>query len=528
MSPRSHWSLGMGLAVLLLAAAALLLAPMLAYLFGRDQGVFACGAEVLARGGVLYRDLWDVKPPGIHYLYWLSFIAFGRSMLAPRLLDLLWTLATAGGLLVLSRRLAAPLWAAVAGAFLFLIRYALGFDYWHTAQGDGFASLPLTLAALSLLGAERRRSWWLAAGCGALVGAAIIIKFTLAVFLALPLIAVLVAREERWPARLLRAAGYAFGCLVVIALVAASFWKAGALKDMVEILFMWNARYATIRSPYPVAYVIIRQTLRFLFGGQYLVLKLIGLLGVIGLADLVVRRRAAPYWWLAPAWFGAMLVQVWAQGKYYEYHWLPVLPPLGLLAGQGMAAAWRLLRARAPTPTLARAAAGIGLALLLVCCGFGYWAQFAPEIRYATGALPAADFAGLFYDRTDFSLSADLQVASFLKSHTSPHTPIFIWGFEPVIYFLADRPPASRFISQHPLVTPWSPPAWRQELIRDLTARPPAYVLVVHDDVMPWMTMRPYDSATELAYYPELAGLLNSSYRPVGRIEDFDIWGRAG
>lgn len=56
--------------------------------------------------------------------------------------------------------------------------------------------------------------------------------------------------------------------------------------------------------------------------------------------------------------------------------------------------------------------------------------------------------------------------------------------------------------------------------------RPPAYVLVVHNDVMPWMTMRPYDSATELAYYPELAGLLRSRYRPAGRIEDFNIWER--
>ena len=56
----------------LLAVAAIgaaLLAPTLTYPFGRDQGVFAAAADIIERGGVPYRDIWDVKPPGIFYLY---------------------------------------------------------------------------------------------------------------------------------------------------------------------------------------------------------------------------------------------------------------------------------------------------------------------------------------------------------------------------------------------------------------------------------------------------------------------------
>ena len=140
-----------------------------------------------------------------------------------------------------------------------------------------------------------------------------------------------------------------------------------------------------------------------------------------------------------------------------------------------------------------------------------------------TGRISRTTFFDSFRDRQDFSLSADLQVAQFLREHTAPGTPVFIWGFEPIVYFLADRPPASRFISQQPLVTPWSPPQWRDELIRDLARRRPEYILVLHNDVMPWVTTCPYDSAGELAYFPRLADLLERDYRPDVTMEDFEI-----
>jgi hypothetical protein len=516
-----------GAGLLLFAVAAALLAPMLAYPFGRDQGLFACAADVIRRGGLLYRDVWDLKPPGVYYLYWLSLAAFGRSMLAPRLLDLLLTLATAGSLALIGGRLLS-LRAGIAGAFLFLGRYAMGFDYWHTAQGDGFASLPLSLAALSLAAAERRRSWWWAAASGALIGSAVVIKFTLAIFLALPLIVLLAARAEPLRTRLARGAAYLLGCLVVIAAMTVWLWRAGVLKQMLEILFAWNSHYAAIRAPAPAPIVILYQTGRFLFGGQYLVLKLIGLLGLVGAADLGLRREAGRLRWLLPAWLAAMLAQVWAQGKYFEYHWVPALPPLGLLAGWGLAVVWRLLRAGVRSPRLARALAEAGAAVLLASFASAYWAHFKTEIGYAAGGLPASEFLSQFKDRSDFSLTADLQVASFLKAHTPPGAPIFIWGFEPIVYFLADRPPASRFLSQQPLVTPWSPPEWRRELIGNLEQRRPAYLLVLHHDFMPWVTMRPYDSAGELPGYPELLELLRNNYHSVGRIEDFDLWERNG
>jgi 4-amino-4-deoxy-L-arabinose transferase-like glycosyltransferase len=508
------------LGALLSAAAALMVAPMLLYPFGRDQGVFACGADVIRRGGALYRDFWDLKPPGIYYLFRMSFIAFGRSMLAPRLLDLFFSLATAAGLALIGRRLSS-LWAGVAAGLLFLSRYALGFDYWNSAQADGFASLPLAMGVLALLAAERRRSWPLAALCGALIGAAIIIKFTLGIFILLPLAALAAARGERLGPRLARAAGYLLGCAAVVGAIVALVWRSHALGDMLAIMFAWNAQYAAIRAS--GLDTIVFQTWRFWFGHDHGVLNLIGLLALAGVADLVLRREKDPTRWMPAAWVAVMLAQVYVQGKYFEYHWLPALPPFCLLAGMGVAAVWGRLRERVEPLSTAKWAAGGGVAVLLLGLAAGYRSQFDQEIGAVTGRISRTTFFDSFRDRQDFSLSADLQVAQFLREHTAPGTPVFIWGFEPIVYFLADRPPASRFISQQPLVTPWSPPQWRDELIRDLARRRPEYILVLHNDVMPWVTTRPYDSAGELAYFPGLADVLERDYRPDVTIEDFEI-----
>ena len=51
------------------ALAALLLLPSLFYPFARDQGVFAYAGQVILRGGWPYRDVWDLKPPGVYFSY---------------------------------------------------------------------------------------------------------------------------------------------------------------------------------------------------------------------------------------------------------------------------------------------------------------------------------------------------------------------------------------------------------------------------------------------------------------------------
>ena len=512
------------LALLFLAAGALVLMPLLTYPFGRDHGVFSCVADIVAGGGVPYCDAWEMKPPGIFYLFWASFALFGRSMASPRLLDLLWTLTTAVAIWHLGRRVLSP-WAGVAGAFFFLVRYVAGITFWNTTQCEGFTSLPLTLAAIALVAAEQRRNHWLAAMCGALVALAMILKFTVGIFLLLPCVAVLAAQGDSARSRLARGASYLLGCVALLAALAGLMAWAGALNDMFEILFLWNAKYASLNPP---GSNFGRELASFLVGGRQQLLFPIGLLALAGAADLTLRPQAGRIRWLLPIWALSMAAAVWIQGKYYTYHWLPLLPPMGLLAAQGLRAAWFLLQ-RSARARIALAWYVAGVVVLFAILGLAYWRSLQVPVRYALGNVPRSDFMRGFERPAGlgrFSLRANEEVAQFLRRRTAIDAPIFVWGFEPLIYHLAERAPASRFIYSVPLVTEWSPDEWRSELIRDLEQTPPAYIVVAHNDLFPWMTERWDDSAAQLGAFPDLEQLLRRDYRRARRIEDFDVWER--
>jgi len=118
-------------------------------------------------------------------------------------------------------------------------------------------------------------------------------------------------------------------------------------------------------------------------------------------------------------------------------------------------------------------------------------------------------------------------VALDVRSRTASSDPIFIWGFEPSTYFLAERPLASRWIYDVPQRTTWQRGHARRELLQDLSKNRPKVIVVERRDVFPSVTGSPLDSRDELPNFPELKALIDSQYRKVREIEDFDIYERS-
>ncbi|HWZ87501.1 MAG TPA: hypothetical protein VNW92_01590, partial [Polyangiaceae bacterium] len=220
------------------------------------------------------------------------------------------------------------------------------------------------------------------------------------------------------------------------------------------------------------------------------------------------------------------------QGKFFPYHYAASLQLIGFLAGLGLYKLWR----RCVT-------GGLGGAL-----AFASFVVIATDMRAATRDLPQyfreRAWLRLKYalrippytsrealDRecsyvADYNLSADRDVALEVRSRTSSADPIFIWGFEPVIYWLSQRAPSSRFIYDVPQRTEWQRGYARAELLRDLNKRPPALIIVQHNDVFPAVTGHLLDSHDDLAGFPELSHVVEHDYELVKRIEDFDLYQR--
>jgi len=144
----------------------------------------------------------------------------------------------------------------------------------------------------------------------------------------------------------------------------------------------------------------------------------------------------------------------------------------------------------------------------------------------ASGSLPRWKYYQQFRDGRDFSLSADLKIAQFITENSTKDDHLFIWGFEPLVYFLASRQPASRFITHQPLSSRWQMPGWREELMEDLEQNRPLYFLVLRNDQMPVVTGYNLDSLNLLGQFASLSAYLRKHYKYVGEMEDFLIYRR--
>ena len=87
------------------------------------------------------------------------------------------------------------------------------------------------------------------------------------------------------------------------------------------------------------------------------------------------------------------------------------------------------------------------------------------------------------------------RAAAYLKSVTTPQDTILVWGWESVIYFLAQRESPTRFALPFALYvdTPYLD-EYSSILLKEVEARPPAYIADLRDPGMPLIDGRPADT----------------------------------
>ena len=215
-------------------------APSLLYPFGRDQGEYAYIASAALEGRIVYRDIFNVKPPLTHIVHQLALLAFGHSMLAIRLLDLLWQAATAMVILLVVEIVYHEQWMAALAACLYALLH-FSSSYWDTAQTDGFQSLPVALAMLAFVSDRRRERRWAPFVCGLGVGLAVLFKYPIGSIL--PPLVLLAAQPWNRLGRG-RVALVLAGAAVPVLICVGELAREGALQDLLFIQLRYIPRYA--------------------------------------------------------------------------------------------------------------------------------------------------------------------------------------------------------------------------------------------------------------------------------------------
>lgn len=311
-------------------ATALGLARLATPLFG-DQALFAVGARQLNDGQSLYGDLWDIKQPGIYWFYQVAERAFGSSEVGIHLMELAWQLATGiVALAVVASRLRDPRTGALVPVFVVGLYYATANPN-DLTQIEALVGLPLVCCLWAASTACVPRYWQLRLlACGAAAGVALVFKFAF-----VPVICVLFAFAlfERWRHEprhrtvLTALSLLLLGTAMPLALLLLRTWRDGQLSLALETWFEVPRQILRI----PGVRTWDRFVSGFLHNGQRW--APVGLLALLLIYRAIRQRDRLQLALLAWTLVGALVV---ASQLWWEYSWLILTVPLGLLGVLGM------------------------------------------------------------------------------------------------------------------------------------------------------------------------------------------------
>lgn len=503
-SGRGSVPLARRLAALLVLAQLLLAGWLLLRLsgfeYGLDQGIYATVADVMLDGGAPYRDAWDFKTPGVFFAYALAKASLGDSMQSVRVLESLCWLSLLLAFALYARRFAGSVWPGLLGGALAASEH-VWMGFWHTAQPESFGVVLLAWA-LVLASVDPASPRKLAADAGAAglyalaalmkppLGGGILVSFAFAM--------------RRSPSRGRTALAYALGGALPVALALLYFAAKGALGDLYEALFVFAPAYTAMNyraGDLPGFLVRAVETLFLRFSW----LNALGFALLWTLPRLAPREREGALHVLGVLCF--CLIGVALQGRFFAYHYDATVPLLALLAGWGLFKLTRLFERQAI------GVAALAVALLALTNSNG-----------VTGAVSGGPLERILRLDTGHAWNApQRRVAAWLRVNTAEGAPIHVFGFQPMLYDLANRPPASRFIYDAPQRAPWYSARGRDLLMQDLAATRPAAILVEHGDVHPGTAGTAFDSATTLERFPRLAGLIARDYDAGVRVESFTV-----
>lgn len=495
---------------------------------GIDQGLFASAARALSRGDVLYRDVWDQKPPAIFLTYLGAFTVFGWTAAAIAWLDLVASALTAWLVGAIGSRLGGTTMGLVAAA-IYASLTAPGWLYRNggfleRSVAETFIALAVAVAAWRVVAGSsplRTRDYVV---LGVTCGLAIAYKPNAAVYVPAILLWIALYRERGAP--LVRGAAWcALGCAVFPLLTFLWLWQQGVLADARVALFDFNRFYVAHslgeRPLFAGFYDAIGFRIKFdpLWGA--------GAVGALAAAWTFARsRRVDPLPALAIAWGAAAALVILVNGAWlFNTYFIQALPPLALLA------AWAVtgLATRSRVRQAAALAALVVISIPLIQKNYPRkvldvaWA----DLQHWRGRNDPAvywDRFGAYGTARGYSARANAEVAAYIREHSTADDRIYQFGINSAgVYFETDRLPAQRFLRVNEFVPSLFPhPGFDLAAVaRELAARRPLYLIFeqLH-------TGSPMANAVDrLQEAPELQALLQSYAREV-KIEDYTLYRR--
>lgn len=425
---------------------------------GRDAGAFAYAGWAITQGQVPYRDFWDHKPPGIHYVNAVGLTLADGEFEGVRYVETAFVIAALLATWALSSRAVGSVPAAFGTMWLAIFASHPVFRETENLT-ETWSSLLAAVAFAMLLAGRARQAGAVIAG--ALLGAAVLFKpvavagaIGCAVFCAL-------APVQNRGARIRSLVGLIAGGTISIGVVTIYLVVVGAGREFWAQTITFNfvyvseraglslnehfgkfvSRTATIHAAIGIAVAVAFWALAARFARRH--------------RELRTERSAAL---AAGAWSVLATVLAASPGKYNGHYFLELLPPLAFLLMVAVKLALGSCRRRSRS---AVAIASIGALLFLGL--LQYRQHFAPARH--TRHLKRHDFVA--------TAVADLRQRNLLPGK------LLIWGADSAVYFAVRSPSPTRCNYYYPLLSAEYAAKYGliDEFVSQLNANPPDFIV---------------------------------------------------
>jgi hypothetical protein len=227
---------------------------------------------------------------------------------------------------------------------------------------------------------------------------------------------------------------------------------------------------------------------------------------------------------VALVWWLAAVSNVIVQGKFFDYHYLPLIAPSALLAGLGLAVVLR----RPLSSLHRRGLQALALAALVVVLAAAtpLGARVRDLARVTIGGQTLEEYIASRseYAFPTYNVVEIRRVSKLLQETTTADQRVFLWGYDPTINLRARRHTVSRFLYNFPFRVTGDAPEYEAELMRALRARPPDVFVVSSGDRFPGITGSYKDSAALLHEFDELDSFVKERYEVGEKVGSYTLW----
>ncbi len=406
------------------------------YWYG-DEGIYQTIGLALNRGALLYRDIWDNKPPLLYFLYSI----FGSEQFTLRLLSLLFGLAAIVVFLALSKKLLNKPLLYRASTVVFTVLFGLPLIEGNIANAENFM-VPLAIFSaysLILFLKSKQKNLALLFLSGVLLGISVLFKivaiFDFGAFFVF--LFILDFPEKLSPKSFIKNLADKLGKLTIFSLAFLLPFLMSLFYSLINHILSLYLNSVFFSNVDYVGYGN-----KFIIPQGLLLFKIFLMTTVLLIIFFKRKGVRFPAYLFITIWAAFSLFNSFFSQRPYPHYVLVLLPAFCLFFGSIFL-----------YNKLSRILATIFIISLGVILHYfsldqknvGYYENF---INFVFDSKAVARYQSFF----DGNTPRDYEISSFIKSKARKEDNVFVWGNNAQIYKLTDKTPPGKYTTLYHIV----------------------------------------------------------------------------